>query len=131
MSEKAQLALIQLVGFLAVLIGAALALAVYLYVPALAALGIPITTAVGWYVGKLVGAPLNLVTMKAVDALPPAETAELVTRIATSSPPAKMVQVLQSLAPAARQQIQIILDDEAASMRPPPLTGLGEPPNES
>jgi hypothetical protein len=131
MSEKAQLALIQLVGFVAVLIGGALALAIYLYVPALAALGIPLTTAIGWYVGKLIGAPLNFVTMKAAISLPPAETAELVTRIATSTPPAKMVQVLQSLAPAARERMQIILDDEAASLRPPPLTGLGEPPNES
>jgi hypothetical protein len=124
-TEAKQLAVLQLGGFLAVLVAFGLAVLASIYAPELAApalptLGIAVASAVSWYVGKLAAMPAGVVTLKAVELMPAAQTAELVTRIATSTPPAKMTAIMHSLAPAARAQIQLILDDEPTPATPPP-----------
>ena len=84
MSERTQLLLVQIFGSVAV---AGIAFVAYLIAGKQPALAIALTTLVSGLVGKLIGLPLNFVTVRAVSLLPPKAADEVVKRLTNRPPP--------------------------------------------
>jgi hypothetical protein len=89
MKEKTQLALLWILGSVAV---TGMAYVAYLVSDKQPALAVALTTMVAWLVGKLTGKPLPIVTIHALETLPPKAAEQAVKRLTTRPPPIPTVK---------------------------------------